>query len=45
MVKSCFVGLQTNNGIEIMTIRLELKQNITIIICIYYGKPKQQNKK
>ena len=45
MVKSCFVGPQTNNGIEIMTIRLELKQNKTIIICIYYGKPKQQNKK
>ena len=39
IVKSCFVEPQTNDGIlEIMTIRLELKQNKTIIICIYYGK-------
>ena len=39
IVKSCFVEPQTNHRIlEIMTIRLELKQNKTIIICIYYGK-------
>ena len=38
IVKSCFVEPQTNDGIEIMTNRLELKQNKTIIICIYYGK-------
>ena len=44
IVKSCFVEPQTNEGIEIMTIRLELKQNKTIIICIYYGK-RNQNKK
>ena len=44
IVKSCFVEPQTSEGIEIMTIRLELKQNKTIIICIYYGK-RNQNKK
>ena len=38
VVKSCFVEQQTNEGIEIMTIRLELKRNKTIVICINYGK-------
>ena len=36
--KSCFVEPQTDNGIEIMTIKLELKQNKAIIIFICYGK-------
>ena len=48
IVKSCFVEPQTNHRIlEILTIRLELKQNKTIIICIYYGKQetKQLSKK
>ena len=38
IVKSCFVERQTNDGIEIMTVRLELKENKTITIYIYYGK-------
>ena len=38
IVKSCFVEPQTNDGIEIMTVRLELKENKTITIYIYYGK-------
>ena len=45
IVKSCFVEPQTNEGIEIMTIRLELKQNKTIIICIYYRKQETKTTK
>ena len=37
-----FVEPQINNGIEVMTISLELKQNKTIIICVCYWK--QQTK-
>ena len=38
VVKSCFVEQQTNEGRERMTIKLELKRNKTVIICINYGK-------
>ena len=45
IVKSCFVEPQTNDGIETMTIRLELEQNKTIIICIYCGKQESKTRK
>ena len=46
IVKSCFVDPQTNDGIlELMPIRLELKWNKTIIICIYYGKQETKTTK
>ena len=45
-VKSFFEEPQANDGIlEIMTIRLELKQNKTIIICIYYGEQETKTTK
>ena len=44
-IKSCFVEPQTNDGIEAMTIRLELKQNKSIIIYIYYGKQESKTTK
>ena len=39
-VKSCFVEQQTNEGIEIMTIRLELKRNKTISNVLIMGNKK-----
>ena len=45
-VKSFFEEPQANDGtLEIMTIRLELKQNKTIMICIYYGEQETKTNK
>ena len=45
IVKSCFVEPQTNDRIEIMAIRPELKHNKTIIICSYYWKQETKTTK
>ena len=45
IVKTCFVEPQTNDRIEIMAIRPELKHNKTIIICSYYWKQETKTTK
>ena len=45
IVKPCFVEPQTNDRIEIMAIRPELKHNKTIIICSYYWKQETKTTK